>query len=61
MCLCLWLQNNLCNATGSPHTDLFPLNNGTLEVDIYKGVSVVIITTKNIYDAYKTIKRKIQF
>uniref|UniRef100_A0A672ZM50 Solute carrier family 11 member 2 n=1 Tax=Sphaeramia orbicularis TaxID=375764 RepID=A0A672ZM50_9TELE len=22
---------------GSPHTDLFPLNNGTLEVDIYKG------------------------
>ncbi|XP_045885275.1 natural resistance-associated macrophage protein 2-like isoform X1 [Micropterus dolomieu] len=29
--------NNLCNATGSPHTDLFPLNNGTLEVDIYKG------------------------
>lgn len=26
-----------CNATGSPHTDLFPLNNGTLEVDIYKG------------------------
>ncbi|XP_044034024.1 natural resistance-associated macrophage protein 2-like isoform X1 [Siniperca chuatsi] len=29
--------NALCNATGSPHTDLFPLNNGTLEVDIYKG------------------------
>uniref|UniRef100_A0A668UUA9 Solute carrier family 11 member 2 n=1 Tax=Oreochromis aureus TaxID=47969 RepID=A0A668UUA9_OREAU len=26
-----------CNATGSPHTDLFPLNNNTLEVDIYKG------------------------
>uniref|UniRef100_A0AAQ5YBG1 Solute carrier family 11 member 2 n=1 Tax=Amphiprion ocellaris TaxID=80972 RepID=A0AAQ5YBG1_AMPOC len=26
-----------CNATGSPHTDLFPLNNDTLEVDIYKG------------------------
>uniref|UniRef100_A0A672ZPJ0 Solute carrier family 11 member 2 n=1 Tax=Sphaeramia orbicularis TaxID=375764 RepID=A0A672ZPJ0_9TELE len=24
-------------AFGSPHTDLFPLNNGTLEVDIYKG------------------------
>uniref|UniRef100_A0A672ZM47 Solute carrier family 11 member 2 n=1 Tax=Sphaeramia orbicularis TaxID=375764 RepID=A0A672ZM47_9TELE len=32
-----WLQNTECNATGSPHTDLFPLNNGTLEVDIYKG------------------------
>ncbi|XP_019112427.1 natural resistance-associated macrophage protein 2 isoform X3 [Larimichthys crocea] len=29
--------NALCNATGSPHTNLFPLNNGTLEVDIYKG------------------------
>ncbi|XP_020498020.1 natural resistance-associated macrophage protein 2 isoform X2 [Labrus bergylta] len=29
--------NEECNATGSPHTDLFPLNNGTLEVDIYKG------------------------
>ncbi|XP_063330389.1 natural resistance-associated macrophage protein 2-like isoform X2 [Pelmatolapia mariae] len=29
--------NAECNATGSPHTDLFPLNNNTLEVDIYKG------------------------
>uniref|UniRef100_UPI0037E7091A natural resistance-associated macrophage protein 2-like isoform X2 n=1 Tax=Semicossyphus pulcher TaxID=241346 RepID=UPI0037E7091A len=29
--------NEECNATGSPHTDLFPLNNHTLEVDIYKG------------------------
>uniref|UniRef100_A0AAQ5Z494 Solute carrier family 11 member 2 n=1 Tax=Amphiprion ocellaris TaxID=80972 RepID=A0AAQ5Z494_AMPOC len=29
--------NEECNATGSPHTDLFPLNNDTLEVDIYKG------------------------
>nr|XP_046240073.1 natural resistance-associated macrophage protein 2-like isoform X2 [Scatophagus argus] len=29
--------NELCNKTGSPHTDLFPANNGTLEVDIYKG------------------------
>lgn len=26
-----------CNETGSPHTDLFPANNETLEVDIYKG------------------------
>ncbi|XP_062401458.1 natural resistance-associated macrophage protein 2 isoform X2 [Sardina pilchardus] len=26
-----------CNETGSPHTDLFPLNNETLQVDIYKG------------------------
>ncbi|KAG5260570.1 hypothetical protein AALO_G00305340 [Alosa alosa] len=29
--------NEKCNETGSPHTDLFPLNNETLEVDIYKG------------------------
>ncbi|XP_006784414.1 natural resistance-associated macrophage protein 2 isoform X4 [Neolamprologus brichardi] len=29
--------NAVCNKTGSPHTDLFPLNNNTLEVDIYKG------------------------
>uniref|UniRef100_A0A3B3RQL7 Solute carrier family 11 member 2 n=1 Tax=Paramormyrops kingsleyae TaxID=1676925 RepID=A0A3B3RQL7_9TELE len=26
-----------CNQTGSPHAALFPQNNGTLEVDIYKG------------------------
>nr|QCW64107.1 Natural resistance-associated macrophage protein [Botia dario] len=26
-----------CNETGSPHTGLFPINNETLEVDIYKG------------------------
>uniref|UniRef100_A0A8C9XEL8 Solute carrier family 11 member 2 n=1 Tax=Sander lucioperca TaxID=283035 RepID=A0A8C9XEL8_SANLU len=37
MCVCPWLQNKECNATGSPHSGLFPLNNGTLEVDIYKG------------------------
>ncbi|XP_068576221.1 natural resistance-associated macrophage protein 2 isoform X4 [Cebidichthys violaceus] len=30
-------MNSQCNATGSPHTNLFPLNNDTLEVDIYKG------------------------
>uniref|UniRef100_A0A3Q1JVB1 Solute carrier family 11 member 2 n=1 Tax=Anabas testudineus TaxID=64144 RepID=A0A3Q1JVB1_ANATE len=29
--------NAECNVTGIPHTDLFPLNNDTLEVDIYKG------------------------
>ncbi|KAF7659632.1 hypothetical protein LDENG_00295020 [Lucifuga dentata] len=29
--------NAECNATGSPLADLFPLNNATLEVDIYKG------------------------
>ncbi|XP_063319791.1 natural resistance-associated macrophage protein 2-like [Pelmatolapia mariae] len=28
---------NVCNQTGSPHLDLFPLNNETLTVDIYKG------------------------
>ncbi|XP_052466453.1 natural resistance-associated macrophage protein 2 [Carassius gibelio] len=26
-----------CNETGSPHSELFPANNQTLEVDIYKG------------------------
>ncbi|XP_071333528.1 natural resistance-associated macrophage protein 2-like [Trachinotus anak] len=29
--------HNVCNQSGSPHTPLFPLNNETLEVDIYKG------------------------
>ncbi|XP_033181196.1 natural resistance-associated macrophage protein 2-like isoform X1 [Mastacembelus armatus] len=28
---------NVCNQTGSPHSSLFPLNNETLQVDIYKG------------------------
>uniref|UniRef100_A0A8C9VH95 Solute carrier family 11 member 2 n=1 Tax=Scleropages formosus TaxID=113540 RepID=A0A8C9VH95_SCLFO len=28
---------DVCNQSGSPHSDLFPRNNGTLEVDIYKG------------------------
>ncbi|KAJ0064601.1 hypothetical protein NL108_010933, partial [Boleophthalmus pectinirostris] len=28
---------SICNSSGSPHVDLFPLNNDTLEVDIYKG------------------------
>uniref|UniRef100_A0A7N6FL78 Solute carrier family 11 member 2 n=1 Tax=Anabas testudineus TaxID=64144 RepID=A0A7N6FL78_ANATE len=31
------MENAECNVTGIPHTDLFPLNNDTLEVDIYKG------------------------
>lgn len=29
--------HSVCNKSGSPHLDLFPLNNETLEVDIYKG------------------------
>uniref|UniRef100_A0A674CRE6 Solute carrier family 11 member 2 n=1 Tax=Salmo trutta TaxID=8032 RepID=A0A674CRE6_SALTR len=29
--------NAMCNASGSPHTDLFPLDNSRLQVDIYKG------------------------
>ncbi|XP_068598622.1 natural resistance-associated macrophage protein 2-like [Brachionichthys hirsutus] len=29
--------SDFCNRTDSPHTNLFPLNNDTLEVDIYKG------------------------
>lgn len=28
---------SICNQTGSPHSHLFPLDNATLEVDIYKG------------------------
>uniref|UniRef100_A0A665V663 Natural resistance-associated macrophage protein 2-like n=1 Tax=Echeneis naucrates TaxID=173247 RepID=A0A665V663_ECHNA len=28
---------NVCNQSGSPHSHLFPLDNETLEVDIYKG------------------------
>ncbi|XP_029287360.1 natural resistance-associated macrophage protein 2-like isoform X1 [Cottoperca gobio] len=30
-------MNQMCNETGSQHTDLFPQNNETLQVDIYKG------------------------
>nr|XP_046252133.1 natural resistance-associated macrophage protein 2-like [Scatophagus argus] len=29
--------HTVCNQTGSPHSHLFPLDNETLEVDIYKG------------------------
>uniref|UniRef100_A0A8C4IIT2 Solute carrier family 11 member 2 n=1 Tax=Dicentrarchus labrax TaxID=13489 RepID=A0A8C4IIT2_DICLA len=29
--------HTVCNQSGSPHSSLFPLNNETLEVDIYKG------------------------
>nr|XP_040048367.1 natural resistance-associated macrophage protein 2-like [Gasterosteus aculeatus aculeatus] len=28
---------SVCNQTGSPHSNLFPLNNQTLEVNLYKG------------------------
>lgn len=38
--VCWFLQFTVCNKTGSPHSQLFPLNNETLEVDIYKGVGV---------------------
>lgn len=37
ICVCL-LQFTACNQSGSPHSNLFPVNNETLEVDIYKGV-----------------------
>lgn len=36
-------QFTVCNQTGSPHSNLFPLNNDTLEVDIYKGVRVLLL------------------
>ncbi|CAL8274922.1 unnamed protein product, partial [Boreogadus saida] len=29
--------HDVCNATGSPHAHLFPVDNQTLQVDIYKG------------------------
>ncbi|XP_056130028.1 natural resistance-associated macrophage protein 2-like isoform X2 [Lampris incognitus] len=29
--------NSVCNASGSSHSNLFPMDNGTLQVDIYKG------------------------
>ncbi|XP_056441051.1 natural resistance-associated macrophage protein 2-like [Gadus chalcogrammus] len=29
--------HDVCNATGSPHSHLFPVDNQTLQVDIYKG------------------------
>ncbi|XP_051932552.1 natural resistance-associated macrophage protein 2 [Hippocampus zosterae] len=32
-----WDVNKVCNATNIPHQGLFPNNNETLEVDIYKG------------------------
>ncbi|XP_051914330.1 natural resistance-associated macrophage protein 2-like isoform X1 [Hippocampus zosterae] len=33
--------NAVCNRTGSPHSHLFPLDNSTLQVDIYKGGAVL--------------------
>lgn len=33
------LQSDVCVNASSPHSSLFPNNNETLEVDIYKGVS----------------------
>lgn len=39
-CVSILFQNTVCNQTGSPHAHLFPLNNDSLEVDIYKGVCV---------------------
>lgn len=36
--LCFLFQNNVCNQSGIPHLDLFPLDNKTLPVEIYKGV-----------------------
>ncbi|XP_008292027.1 natural resistance-associated macrophage protein 2-like isoform X2 [Stegastes partitus] len=29
--------HSVCNESGSPHSNMFPVNNETLEVDIYKG------------------------
>lgn len=42
LCVCPTFQYELCNMTGNPHSDLFPNDNNTLEVDIYKGVCVVM-------------------
>lgn len=56
-----WFQYNVCNESGSPHSSLFPMDNETLEVDIYKGVSFkllfiyaaycynILVTERNVY------------
>lgn len=56
MCLCPTLQNELCNITGSHTTDLFPNNNDTLQVDIYKGVCA--ICTSDLVSAVSLQKEK---
>lgn len=56
MCLCPTLQHNLCNSTGSPHANLFPNNNDTLQVDIYKGVCA--ICTSDLVSAVSLQKEK---
>ena len=33
------LQHSVCNGSSIPYDNLFPMDNHTLEVDIYKGVS----------------------
>lgn len=38
--VCSLFQFTVCNQTGSPHSHLFPVDNKTLEVDIYKGVRI---------------------
>lgn len=39
----LLFQHTVHNETGSPHSHLFPLNNETLEVEIYKGASLKLL------------------
>ena len=36
----LWFQVEVCRNISSPHTHLFPDDNSTLTVDIYKGVNL---------------------
>lgn len=44
-------QHEFCNMTGSTQSNLFPNNNDTLEVDIYKGVRVVTSTSADLISA----------
>lgn len=39
---CCLFQHAVCNQSGSPQTDLFPQDNNTLQVDIYKGVGLAV-------------------
>lgn len=56
MCLCPTLQHEFCNITSGPYAHLFPNNNDTLQVDIYKGVCA--ICTSDLVSAVSLQKEK---
>lgn len=55
--VCSLFQFAVCNQTGSPHSHLFPADNETLEVDIYKGVRVAsrTVVMKQVAGRFKNI------